>query len=261
VRTFVDSRGKAIRVPHPPRRIVSIVPSVTELLFAAGAGDRIAGVTTYCDTPPEAKAKPKIGDIVVDIERLVAIQPDLVVTAYHMTRQATEELEARGFTVFAVDPGDFDGIAAALRLLGELTGHEAEGRAAAERLLERVRAASAPQEARGPTVYFESSVDPLWTAGAKSYAGDALRLAGGRNIFESGWQQVDWEVVVARDPEVILISHGRREGLDRRAGWQDLRAVKGGRIHFVRKEGFLYPTPRLVDGLEEASRILHAKNP
>ena len=142
--------------------------------------------------------------------------------------------------------------------MGQVTGHEAEGRKAAEALRARVRAVA---PVAGPTVYFEHSCDPLGTTGPESYAGEALRLAGGRNIFDGGWRLVDWESVMAKDPEVILIAHDRKEGLDRRAGWKELRAVKAGRVYFVAKEHYIYPTPRLAAGLEEAARLLCAQNP
>lgn len=257
--TFVDSRGKAVRVPSPPRRIVSVVPSATELLFAVGAGDQVVGVTTSCDYPAEAKAKPKVGGLVVDYELLAALRPDLVVTSESLIRHTTADLEGRGLAVFSVDPANFEGIADALRLLGEVTGHAAKGKAAAEELLRRVRAAEAG--GAGPTFYFEHSSDPIGTTGPESYAGDALRRAGGRNVFEGGWKNIDWEHVLARDPEVILIAHDRRADLERREGWSKLKAVRAGRVHFVAKEGFVFPTPRLVGGLEESARIFHAKSP
>lgn len=257
--TFVDSRGKEVRVPRPPRRIVSVVPSLTELLFAVGAGDQVAGVTTYCDTPPEARSKPKVGGVDVDFEALAALQPDLVLTNARFIRQTTAHLETRGLTVFSLDPMSFEEIAGALRTVGELTGHPEKGGDAADELLRRVRAAETTR--RGPTFYFEHSAEPIGTTGPETYAGDAFRRAGGRNVFEGGWKNIDWEHVVARDPEVILIGHPLREDLERRAGWRELRAVKGGRVHFVPKEWFVYPSPRLVRGLEEAARIFHEKNP
>jgi cobalamin transport system substrate-binding protein len=254
-----DSRGKVVLVPPRPARIVSLAPSTTELLFAVGAADQIAGVTTYCDFPPEAKAKPKVGSIVIDFEALAALKPDLVVTAWSITRKTGAEIEAKGYTVFGIDPHSFEEIAAALVRLGEMTGHAEEGRKAAETVLARVRAVP-PLD--GPTFYFEHSADPMGTAGTDTYTGRMLARAGGKNIFDGAWRnQIDWETVMSKDPEVILIGHGRREGLERRAGWKDLRAVKHGRVHFVDKEYFIYPTPRLVRGLEEASRLFHAKNP
>jgi iron complex transport system substrate-binding protein len=255
----VDSRGRTVRLPACPRRIVSLAPSATELLFEVGAAEQIAGVTTYCDYPPAARAKPKIGDIVLDQEKLSGLQPDVVVTSWSLSPKTSSDLEARGYAVFGIDPQSFEGIAEALLTLGRITGHEAEGRREAEAMMSKVRSV---RSFDGPTFYFEHSADPLGTTGPDTYTGRALRQAGGKNIFSGGWRiPIDWESVMARDPELILVAHDRREGLERRAGWKDLRAVRTGRVYFVPKEHFVYPTPRLVDGLEEASRLFHEKNP
>lgn len=257
-RLFTDARGKSIRIPVPPQRIVSILPSATELLFAAGAGGQVAAVTTWCLHPPEALQKPKIGAIVVDGERLAAVKPDLVVTTERMTRQATADLEAAGYAVYSIDPVDVPSIADSLRRLGEITGHAEEAGRAAAAFLARVEAVKA---APGPSVYFEHSAEPLGTTGPASFVGDLLQRAGGRNVFDGGFRLTDWESVLARDPDVILVSHDRRD-LDRRAGWAGLKAVKAGRVHYVDKMLYIYPTPRLAEGLEEAARLLrHAKSP
>ena len=255
-REFTDWRGRTVRVPDPPRRIVSIVPAATEILFAAGAGAQVVGVTRYCDHPPEARTRPVVGDLVVDIERLVSLRPDLIMAASIVP--AVAELEARGYPVFAVDPRGFEDIARALRVVGEVTGHAGEGARAAEEFLARVGAVRA---APGPSVYIEFSAEPIGTTGPESYIGEAVRRAGGRNVFDGGWKMVEWEAVVARDPEVILVAHDQREGIERRAGWKGLRAVRAGRVYAVPKEHFVYPTPRLAGGLEEAFRLFHAKNP
>jgi iron complex transport system substrate-binding protein len=257
-REFTDSRGKTIRIVYPPRRIVSIIPSTTELLYAVGAGDQIAGVTTWCDWPPEAKAKPKIGDIVVDYEKLATMRPDVVVTYWSQTKKTSADIESKGIPLFSVEPHSFEEIIRSMRMLGKMTGHEEQGEKAASALEARVKAVVAEP---GPTVYFEHSPEPLGTTGPETYTGDALRRAGARNIFDGGWHLIDWEAVMKRDPEVILITHDRKEGLDRRAGWANLRAVKNKRVYFVEKADFLYPTPRLVNGLEQAARIFREKNP
>lgn len=249
----VDARGKRVLVPVHPRRIVSLAPSTTELLFAVGAGEQVAGVTTYCDWPPEVRSKPKVGNIVLDLEKLASIDPDLVLTAGTITNNSTDGLEGKGVPVFAIDPGSFDEIAAALERVGEMTGHAAEGARAAEALRSRVRSVV---PGAGPTFYFEHSADPLGTTGPDTYIGRALALAGGKNVFDGAWRnRVDWEMILARDPEVILIAHDRKEGLEQRAGWKDLRAVRAGRVHLVAKEHYVYPTARLADGLEEAARL------
>jgi iron complex transport system substrate-binding protein len=257
-RDVTDARGKTVRIPLRPERIVSIAPSATELLFAVGAGPQVAGVTTYCTWPEEAGGKPKIGSIVLDPEALLALRPDLIVTAHAITRRTTTDLEAKGYAVFATDADTLEGIAVMLRRLGDAVGRKEEGARAADALLARIAKVRAEP---GPTVYFEHSVDPLGTAGPATYTGDAIRRAGGRNVFDGGWRLIDWESVLAADPEVILVAHDRRDGLERRAGWAGLRAVKAGRVHFVKKEHFVYPTPRLAEGLEEAHRILRAKTP
>ena len=257
-KTFTDSRGKAVTIPWPPKRIVSTVPSLTEMLYDVGAGDQIVGVTTYCVYPPEAARKPKVGSINVDYEALAGLKPDLIATSVAVAHRSALELESQGYRVFSVDPHTVAEIASSLRLLGAVTGHEAEAERAASAFEARVKAATRPP---GPTVYFEHSGDPLGTAGPQTYIGDMIRLAGGRNIFEGGWKLINWESVMAADPEVILIAHLRTESLERRAGWKDLKAVKAGRVYFVSKEHYLFPTPRLADGMEEAARLIHEKNP
>ncbi|MBV8882076.1 MAG: cobalamin-binding protein [Planctomycetaceae bacterium] len=257
-RTFTDMRGKAVTVAWPPKRIVSTVPSLTELLYAVGAQEQLVGVTTYCIYPPKATKKPKIGSINVDYEALAGLKPDVIATSIAVAHKSAAELESQGYKVFSVDPHTVADIPKALRLLGALTGHEDEAGKAASSFEARVAAATRPP---GPTVYFEHSGDPLGTSGPDSYVGDALRIAGGRNIFEGGWRLIEWEAVLARDPEVILITHPRTETLERRSGWSNLKAVKNGRVYFVAKEHFLYPTPRLAEGIEEAARLIHEKNP
>jgi len=258
MKSFVDMRGKSITIPWPPKRIVSTVPSLTELLYAVGAQDQLVGVTTYCTYPPEALKKPKVGSINLDYESLAALKPDLIATSVAVAHKSAGELEALGYKVFSVDPHTVAEIATGLRLLGRVSGHEAEAEKVAAEFESRVKAATRPP---GPTVYFEHSGDPLGSSGPDSYVGDAIRLAGGRNILEGGWRLIDWETVLARDPDVILIAHPRTAGLERRAGWSTLKAVTSGRVYFVEKEHYLFPTPRLADGVEEAARLIHAKNP
>jgi iron complex transport system substrate-binding protein len=243
-------------------RIVSIVPSVTELLFAVGAGDQVVGVTTYCTWPPEARTKEKVGDLVLNFEKIAALRPDCVMSVGRMARDNNLALERMGIRVVEVYGESFEEIADQMRRLGRLTGHPERGEEEARRLMDRVRAVE--ERVRGkpaPRFYFESSFDPLWTATSKGYSGDAIRRAGGRNIFDDmpwTWGQISWELVLERDPDVIFIAHAEdARNLAARAGWERLKAVKSGRVHVVPKEAFVYPTARLVDGLELAAKHLH----
>jgi iron complex transport system substrate-binding protein len=258
-RTLVDDDGRSVTVRWPPERIITILPSATELVYAVGGEERLVAVTQYCTYPAAARDKPKVGSIIVDFERVAMMKPDLVLTTRRMTEQASKDLEAAGYPVFSVDPGGFEEVAAALRTVGMLTGSDARAEREAAALLERVGKVKPAKD--GPTVYFESSPEPLWAAGMETHPGDVISRAGGRNIFEGGWRQVDWEIVLAADPEVILIAHDDRAGVEKRAGWKALRAVTSGRVHFVTREHFIYATPRLVIGLEEAAKVFGEKNP
>ena len=243
-------------------RIISLVPSVTELLFEVGAGDQVVGVTTWCLYPPEAQEREKIGGLIVDTEKVLSLRPDLILSS-PIARKASGDLQRLGLRVVVIETNTFEEIAEQLRRIGGLTGHAQEGDAAADRLLARVRAVEARVVGlQQPPVFFETGGDPILTAGPRSYPGDAIRRAGGQNIMydlEQPWSTVSWEVVLKRDPEVILIAHGSQT-IPGRAGWDRLRAVQAGRVHHVPKEAFYYPTPRLAHGLELATRLFHEQD-
>ncbi|MHC4606614.1 MAG: ABC transporter substrate-binding protein [Planctomycetota bacterium] len=245
-------------------RIVSIAPSVTELLFAVGAGDQVVGVTRHCKYPPAAKEKDKVGDLVIDFEKLISLKPDVVFSSDSLARKTNLALRERGIRVVTVDARTFEEIAEQIRRIGRLTGHAEKGEEVAREMMERVRAVEERVTGKArPSVYVEVGYEPLWTAGPNSYAGDAVRRAGGRNIMfdlAKSWAPVSWEVVLARDPDVILIAHAQAENLELRAGWSGLKAVKAGRVHFVPEDAFHFPTPRLVRGLELAAKHFHEEN-
>lgn len=245
------------------QRIVSIVPSITELIFAAGAGDQLVGVTDYCTYPPEAKAKEKIGSIVVNYEKVIALKPDVVMSSEGLVHKTNEELRRTGLRVETFEPQSFEEIAATIRKIGHLTGHTEEAEANAREIISRVRKVEAAVRGKPqPTVFFESTYNPLWTAGPNSFPGDAIRRAGGKNIMidlKNPWAQVSWEVVLKRDPDIILIAHTHTENMESRAGWSGLKAVKANRVYKVPSEEFVLATPRLVLGLERAARLFHGK--
>lgn len=247
-----------------PARIVSVVPSVTEMLFAVGAGGQLVGVTTWCTWPEAARDIEKVGDLTINVEKVLSLHPDLVVSSRSLAGSTTLALERAGLRVETVDAESFEGIAMELERLGRLTGNPDQGEAAAQTLMKRVEAvARSVKGKRVPTVYIETSADPVCSAGPDSYAGDVLRRAGGSNIMTDlprPWSPISWEVVLQRDPEIILIAHDHPEVLSKRPGWSNLRAVKEGRVFPLPIELFVRPSPRLVEGLELAARILHEEN-
>ncbi len=265
VSAFVAAAGKPAepaKPPADPRRIVSIVPGCTELLYAVGAGDRVVGVTEYCTWPPEAARKEKVGSLVLNHERIAALRPDLVVSSEDLAAPSNAALRKAGYPVLCVDPRDFAGIAAALRSLGRAVGCAEGGERAAVDLERRVaeltsRLAGA---ATRPTVYLEASSQPH-AAGPGMTGDELIRLAGGRNVitesFAGRWVPVSWEAVLARDPEVVVVVHDYEPGPEARPGYASMRAVKSGRVHRFDKNHFMYPTPRLLLGFEELARALH----
>jgi iron complex transport system substrate-binding protein len=259
-RELEDWRGKRVSVPLRAQRIVSLVPSCTELLFVVGAGPQVAGVTTYCTYPEEAKAKPKIGDLSVNYEILASLKPDLVVSSWTLARRSAEAVEAMGIPVFCVDPRDFPDIARALRVVGRLTDHEAEGERAAKELEARVaavekRVAGKPR----PGVCIELTSTPhVAVPGTTGH--DLIVRAGGRNLFEDltgdRYLAVSWESVLSRDPDVYIVGH-RDDPPERRPGFATMKAARAKRCVVLDLEWLNFPTPRLATGLEKLAEILH----
>lgn len=251
-------------IPENPRRIVSLLPSCTELLFAVGAGDRVVAVSDYCAFPPEAAGKPRIGGLTLDFERIAALDPDLIVTADDLHHRANRQLRDAGYAVLALDPKSFADVAQALRRLGVATGCAEGGERAAANLERRVAETVRRMEsARGrPTVYLEATAQPH-AAGPGMTGDELIRLAGGRNIVTEThagrWVPISWEAVLARDPEVVVVAHDYEPGPEARPGFAGLRAAKAGRVHRIDKAFVMFPTPRLAEGLELLARILHSE--
>lgn len=261
VRVIRDLNGVPVEVPVKIERIVSVVPSATELVFAAGAGDLLVGVTTWCVYPPEATRIAKIGDMRVNYEAVVALKPDLVVSAQNLAAGTNEQLRGLGLRVLSIDPQSLSDVGLALRLLGDVTGRrEASEKASADfecrvaGILKRVK-----DVARRPTVYLEASSQPHAAAPGMT-ADEIIRLAGGTNIITEShagkWIPISWELVLSRDPDFVIVAHDYTPYPWDRPGWSNLKAAKKPKIQFDKAE-FMFPTPRLADGLEHLARTLH----
>ena len=257
----VDALGRRVTLPAPPRRIVSVAPSLTEILFALGLDTRIVGVSS-ADDYPEAKvaAKPKVGGVVLDVERILSLRPDLVVGVASLQRGQLERLIAMKLPVMAVDAATLPGLYAQIELIGRLTG--APGAAgkllAAMRTKEQVVATAVAGRPRRQ-VYVELWGEPLMTAGAGTFISDLITRGGGVNVFAdvSGWPQVSEEAVIRRNPEVIVVTYPQgRRALTRR-GWEQVAAVRAGRVGEVHASLISRPGPRIVDGLRALAAIIH----
>jgi iron complex transport system substrate-binding protein len=264
--TLTDALGRAFD-PHEggARRIVSLSPGVTEILFAIGAGERVVGITEYCNYPPEAQDRVRVGGFAgatVSMERIAALKPDLVIISGDMHGRVLALLENLGIPAFAVEPRSFEDVFGVVRTIGlladSLEGADETVRIMKEKLEE---AALFYAEGKRPSVYWELSGEPLISAGKGSFVGEALSRAGGLNIFddlEKDWPLVSGEEVLLRRPEWILTGddHGRPGDFALRPGWAEIPAVKNGRIAVVNADRLYRYGPRLADAVLEIAAIL-----
>jgi iron complex transport system substrate-binding protein len=265
---FVDEVGRKVSLEGMPRRIVSVAPNVTEILFALGLGERVVGVSTYCQFPPEAQKKEKIGGYInPSLEKIIALRPDLVIGAAEGDlKNFVERLAALGIPVYIINPQDVAGVTHSIENIGAVT-FQAQG---AERMAGAMRAQIQAIQKRiqglpRPRVLHVLSVDPLISAGKKTFVNDLIRLSGGRNIAEKAtarYPRFSMEEIIRQDPEIIILSSMRsqdpmkadRKWWDR---WQNIAAVRFGRIYVLDADLIHRPSPRIVQGLEKMARVIH----
>jgi len=260
---ITDQLGRVVKLDRIPQRIVSLAPSNTEILFALGLGDRVVGVTRYCNYPEEAKEKEEIGGFATaDPEKIIALKPDLILAKGSLQKSLVAELEEKGQTVFWLYPQSVNDILESFETIGKLTGSSAaaqELRKAIEARIEKVEAKikDIPEEER-PTVFRVMNLDPPGTIGGVSFQTDVYRLAGGRNIFadtDKDYFQLDLETLIKLDPDIIVVCGEDEEEAKKKIkdqeGWGDLTAVKKGRIAVISCDLICRPSPRIAQTIEQ----------
>ncbi len=255
----VDDAGRRLTLAEPARRIVSLAPHLTELLFAAGAGDRVVGVSAWSDFPEAAKRLPRIGDSnLLDLERIVALKPDLVVAwGNGSSAQQLARLRAAGLPVWISESRSLAHIAVTLRTFGRLAGSSAvaDPRAAAfeSRLAELKARYSGRREL---AIFYQVWHQPLLTIGGGHPISEALRVCGARSVFgalTAITPAVDAEAVLQADPDAIVtgsVDPAGPDHLDRWRGLRSLRAAREGRLIVVDPDTLHRPTDRMIDGIE-----------
>jgi iron complex transport system substrate-binding protein len=280
-RLFTDVLGHRVEWRTPPRRIVSLSPNLTEILFAIGCDTtRIVGVTRFCNYPPVATKVTRVGGIVdPSLEAIVVLRPDLVLATRGNPLEFLESLTQLGIPVYALeDRGSLARIFRIIAEIGQVTGQAVQADSLVYRLQARVadvaRRTSAAAMTTPPRVYFGELEGALWTAGPGSYIGELIRAAGGENVAAdapSAWSALSLEAIVTRDPQVYLgtfagddtaprrraAEEGARRLLATREGWRETQLGRRPRVFMVQEDRLLRPGPRVVDVLEEFARFLH----
>jgi iron complex transport system substrate-binding protein len=253
----VDDAQRDVCLPAPAQRIASLSPGATELVFAAGGGERVVAVVAFSDYPPAARTLPSVGSHSrLDLERLLTLQPDLaIVWGSGDSAEQMAALEDFGVPVFYLEPKNAEGIALAIERLARLSASETVGRQAAERfrqgmaeLTERYR------DSEPVTVFYQVWNKPLMTVNDSHLIGQVIRLCGGRNVFAELPRQIpriDIEAVLTANPQAILAGGMGEENRYWLTEWQaypGLQAVQQGNLFFIPPSLVQRPTPRLLEG-------------
>ena len=263
--TLTDDLGREVTLPGQVERVVSLAPSVSESLYAIGAGGLVVGRTSYDNYPPEVLDVPEVGGFSADsvnVETVVSLEPDLVLGGSDLQEPLAEAFEAADLPFYIFNPASLNEVYAMLTTLGQITGHADDAQAVIDDMQARMAAvretiADVPEGER-PTVFFEVWDEPLMTAGPNTFTGEMIVLAGGVDIFadvSEPYAQVSAETVIERQPDVIMgpDTHGDAltvESLSQRPGWDTIPAVQNGAVYLLEGDVVSRSGPRIADAIE-----------
>lgn len=264
-----DNFGNKVTIEKEPMKIISLAPNNTEVLFALGLGDKVIGVTSYCDYPEEAKTKEIVGDFEGNnLEKIVELNPDLVLVYGAGNEEDNKVLKDAGIKILGFMPETIDAVIKDIETVGKATGKNKEAAELVEamnnkknEILEKVKG---QEEVK---VFYEIWHDPLMAAGKGSFMDELITLAGGKNIAEDAegaYPQYDLEQLVERDPEVYLTAQDMPdktvESIKVRPGYEDISAIKNDRVYvFEGNEANVVsrPGPRIIEALEVVAKAIH----
>jgi iron complex transport system substrate-binding protein len=268
--SIIDDLGRSVQINTAPQRIISLAPSNTEILFALGLEDKIVGVTSYCNYPEAAKSKPQVsGFSQVDVEKVVAQQPDLVLASDIHKADVIPALEKLEIKVLAIKPATLEAVMKDIQLAGNITGKTQTATDLVSSLQKRINAVADKtanlSAAEKPRVFYVTWHDPIYTAGSNTMINDLINKTGGANIASdlSGYATITLETVVQRNPQVIVVmsSMGAKntsfDYIKSEPRLQATDAIKNQHIYLINSDIFGRTTPRIVDGLEELAKLTH----
>ena len=264
-----DDLGRLVAINGTPERIISVAPSVTEILFALGLGEKVVGVTDYCNYPPEAQEIESIGGYTTpDEEKILALNPDLVIITHGTPIDVINSLDGLGLTVFCLQTTGLDDLLHDIRTVGEITNNEVEAQALTSELAARIQAVTSQTEGleERPRVFYIIWNDPIWTVGSETFEDELIEKAGGVNICQNstGYMTISIEEVVARNPEVIIAPTSHGPGREYIYEWatnttalNTTDARENNRVYKIDGDLVQRPGPRLVKGLEWFAYFIH----
>ncbi|SDH38625.1 ABC transporter substrate-binding protein [Alteribacillus bidgolensis] len=268
-----DGRGEEVSIDEKPERIVSLVPSNTEIAFALGLGDEIVGVTDYCNYPEEATEKQSVGDMDFDVETLLSLEPDLVLahaSSAHGSEEGLKQIEEAGIDVLIVnDASSFEDAYGSIEMIAQATGTEEEAETIIsdmkEDIIEIEEQAESITEDERKTVWVEIQPPPeIFTTGQGTFINEMLETINAENAAgeEEGWIQYSEEEAVALNPEVIITTYGHyvddpSAEIKERAGWEQVPAIENDDIHDIDNDTVSRPGPRLTEGTEQLAELVY----
>ncbi len=273
--TITDGAGRKVTIARQPARIISLAPSVTEILFAIGQGAKVVAVDDFSDYPAEVKNLPKIGGFKPNFEQIVAKEPDLVLAAGGLLApENLKQLEDLKLTVVEIGAvtTTMDSIMADITLAGRVTGAPEQAKSVTDAMRKRLDDLTAKGKSlaavSAPTVYWEldaTDASKPYTVGPGNFINDIITLAGGKNAFAKAtlpYAQISGEQVIAAAPSVIILSDAAYgvtvESVKARKGWNVIDAVKQNRVFPIDDNLVSRPGPRVLDGLEAAMKLIHS---
>ena len=270
--TIVDDLDREVTIEKLPQRIISLAPSNTEILYALGLEDRIVGVTDYCDYPEAAKAKPRVaGYVTPDLEKIVLLEPDLILAESIHEKTVLPALEKLGLTVIVMSATSIDAVLRDIALIGQINGKSRSATELIEDMKRRINAVTAKTEnlapEERPRVMYACWHAPIWTLGRNTFIDDLIHKAGGINIFADDFEKsrvVSLEAIIEENPQVIIVSGMGTTGdlvynnIKKESRLAGIDAIRTDRVYKISDADIIErPGPRIVDGLEEVARLLH----
>jgi len=265
---FRDALGRVVTLDGAPKRIISLAPSLTEILYALGLGERVVGVTRFSTYPPEAASKPQVGSYInLNVEKILSLRPDLVIgTKDGNEPGVVDMLQQAGIAVFIVNPRDVQEAIGTIATIGRVCGIPERAANLTRQLEKRLNTViQRTKSKKKPLVFLQINLKPIMTVNRDTFHHDLIRLSGGRNMTAEAsitYPRISIEEVIQRMPDVILISSMERGGRYEKARqewmqWTSIPAVQNGRVHLIDSDLIDRPSPRIIDGLEAMARLVH----